>query len=135
MARENEEQARSAGIQAHLQRVTPVVYSLCDQMRDRVPAEMRAEGPAEWNALFTDCLLDQISCPRLAAVLRALPAQDLALLELCFVRELSYADIARSLNTSRGAVKVRCNRVIRSLRRALGAPGDPHAATAAEPSD
>jgi RNA polymerase sigma-70 factor (ECF subfamily) len=56
---------------------------------------------------------------RLAAALVGLPEKDRAILLLSRLEGLRYAEIAKILGTSKGAVKVRAHRALLQLRRTL----------------
>jgi RNA polymerase sigma factor (sigma-70 family) len=92
---------------------------------------LAGEGAAEWEALFADSLLEQVSRGDLAEALRALAHEDRMVLDLFYVHGLKHRQIARRMQTSPAAVKLRCSRVLRSLRRTLtageaGEPEPPH---------
>ncbi len=64
-------------------------------------------------------LSDQLSCSTLAVAVRALPARDQDILDLYYVKDMTDAEIAGSLNASAAAVKVRRNRAIVKIRQKL----------------
>jgi RNA polymerase sigma-70 factor (ECF subfamily) len=70
---------------------------------------------------------------RLAAALSQLPPVQREILEARFFEGRPFADIARDLGKSSGAVRVVCLRAVNRLRRELAADAGPREDSAAEP--
>lgn len=70
---------------------------------------------------------------RLDGAAESLPERDRAVVKLYFYERMSFKSIGHALHESADAVRMRCSRALKKMRRLLGAPDDANISPSPEP--
>lgn len=95
---------------------------IIDWQRKKRPVSLEAIGEIEIPDGIMDTLVQKETGERVKQALAALPVDDRQLVVLRYFEEVSYSDIAKTMNKKEGAVRVKLHRILRQLKGILEKP-------------